>query len=482
MSDPVPSYYPPAPSGGGPPPYFDQHEDLFDWAKIRRYAVFSLGSVRRRIGLFIAVAVGLVGLAVAALWALPKTYNVECKLLAQKNAVLAVRADANQYEQPTKSAGSLILQRDNLHALIRQSDAIAEWSKRRAPLLRVKDWLVEKVSPPPPPGERLDALTGLLEKNLSVWVDPEGAVMIQLTWPDPVMAYRLVEAAQQNFLEKRHVLEVETIAEQITILEGYAADVKRQVDKQVEELQRSRQKSAPRRAVRPPPIAPLKATDPEVTNLKVMLDAKRRAIVDLEEYRSRHLRELQTRLAEQRTTYSENHPIVVNLQESIESFRQDSPQLAALRAEEASIREQLARHGDVEGPPEATGAALALPADVFASAAGEDAQTEYARAQLRFSVQQYATMRERINAAKIDLDTARAAFKYRYSVVVPPEVPRGPVKPKKAVVIAAAVVAGLLLAIFSTTAADLRSGVIIEPWQIERLLGPTRAIVRVRLP
>src|SRR6266446_2201699 len=90
-------------------------------------------------------------------------------------------------------------------------------------------------------------------------------------------------------------------------------------------------------------------------------------------------------------------------------------------------------------------AAPAIPADLFRDlATDEDSSVEYARAQLQYAAQQYAAMRGRIDAARIDLDTARAAFKYRYSVVTPPQMPRGPIKPKTPLVMFAAVIAGLV--------------------------------------
>jgi hypothetical protein len=90
-------------------------------------------------------------------------------------------------------------------------------------------------------------------------------------------------------------------------------------------------------------------------------------------------------------------------------------------------------------------------------------------------------MRERIDAANVDIDTARAAFKYRYSVVLPPEIPRSPLKPKAPLVMIAASLAGLLLALFGTTAADLRRGAVLERWQIEELLGPGRSIAVIEV-
>ena len=45
-------------------------------------------------------------------------------------------------------------------------------------------------------------------------------------WADGWTAARIVEAAQQNFLETRHVAEISTIAEYIAILEGHATTLR----------------------------------------------------------------------------------------------------------------------------------------------------------------------------------------------------------------------------------------------------------------
>ncbi|HKC58505.1 MAG TPA: hypothetical protein VKB92_00290 [Myxococcales bacterium] len=468
---------PPSP---GRPTWDGPAEELFDWQKVRRYLGFSLGSVRRRLLLFVLVFGGMPLLAAAGLAVLPKTYEVESRLLAQRNPVLAVKADSSPADLPTRAAAETIIRRDNLQALIRQADLLQEWPKRRAPLLRAKDWLLRALHRTQTEKELTDGLIGLLEKNLIVWTTPEGTVVIRLHWPDPLLAYRLVDAAQQNFLETRHVLEVATIAEQISILEGHAATLKKNIEGEVAELQRLREHS-PKAARDSPAAASARTIDPELPKLRVMLDAKRRSIADLEEYRRKHILELQTRLAEQRAIYSENHPMLLDLERSVEALRVESPQLSSLRQEERDLRRQLAGRSD-EGEFASSGAP-SIPADLFRGlTSSEDSSVEYARAQLRYTAQEYAAMRDRIDHARIDLDTARAAFKYRYSVVTPPQVPRGPIKPKAPLVMAAALLAGLFLALFATTLSDFRAGVVLKRWQLEDLLGPSGAIVDVRLP
>jgi uncharacterized protein involved in exopolysaccharide biosynthesis len=455
-----------------------RRDDLFDWQQVGRYLVFCLRSIRRRRLLFLFVSAGMVSLAALALNVLPKTYEVEARLLAQRDPVLAVRADSSQMD-PTQAAAETIIQRDNLYALLQQTELVQEWPKHRAPLLRAKDWLLRLLDRAPTEKELSEGLADLLERDLSVWTTRAGAVTIRLHWPDPVMAYRLVDAAQQNFLEKRHVLEVSTIAEQISILEAHLARIKNDIEAQVGELQRVRQGSALKdgRAARAP--VPLKLIDPEPVNLRVMLEAKRRGVADLEELWRRHTLDLQTRLAEQRAIYSETHPIVLDLQRSVESFRHESPQLTALRQQEADLRRRLSEYSGDTGA--ASPGAPTIPPELFRDLPrAEHASTNYARAQLRYAAQQYAAMRDRIEAARIDLDIARAAFKYRYAVLAPPQVPRGPIKPRSPLVILAAAVAGLFLAAFATTAADIRAGLVLDWWQVEDLLP--QAIPNVRLP
>src|SRR4029079_11037513 len=117
------------------------------------------------------------------------------------------------------------LRRDNLIALITQTDLINEWDRRRVPVLKMKDWVYRKVTRyTPDADDKLEALIGLLEDRMAVEAGPvgDGTVTIKLDWPDAEMAYRLVQAAQQAFLEARQVAETAAIGESIAILERYS--------------------------------------------------------------------------------------------------------------------------------------------------------------------------------------------------------------------------------------------------------------------
>ena len=101
----------------------------------------------------------------------------------------------------------------------------------------------------------------------------------------------------------------------------------------------------------------------------------------------------------------------------------------------------------------------------------EDIRAEYARTRLRFAMEKYDNLMERIDNSRIELDTARAAFKYRYSVLRPATLPRIPVKPNVPMVLAAGMFMALALGTVAAALADLGSGRVLERWQVERNLG-----------
>jgi hypothetical protein len=94
----------------------------------------------------------------------------------------------------------------------------------------------------------------------------------------------------------------------------------------------------------------------------------------------------------------------------------------------------------------------------------------YARGQLRDGMDKYAALRAQIQTAQIDLETAQAAFKYRYTVVTPAHLPKAPTVPNVPLVTMMALIAGMLCGLLLAVIADVRGGRLLERWQIERLL------------
>ena len=75
-----------------------------------------------------------------------------------------------------------------------------------------------------------------------------------------------------------------------------------------------------------------------------------------------------------------------------------------------------------------------------------------------------------MSGAQLELDAVRAAFKYRYNVIWPAEVPVDPVSPNRTKILGAGLLGALLMAFLAAAAPDLQSGRIVERWQVERSL------------
>jgi hypothetical protein len=472
--------------------------DLFERDLVRNYVWFSLRAVRRHRLLVAAVFASMVGAAVVGLWALPKTYRVETKLFAQRSQVLAVRGDGPDAVAPTRGAVEVIERTDNLVAVIQSTDLIAHYQAHRAPAERARDSVLRLLSRTvETEQDRMDAMLEVLEKRLSVWTS-EGTVTVALEWPDAEMACRLVNAIQQNFLETRYAQEITALAEASAIVNSHAATLRADIDDAVATIEALRGEGSPppkpsetdaaggRSLVlvgRTPRAAPEPLPE---SRAAVTRAAKQRAYDDLEESRRRRLADVQGRLLEQRSMYTDNHPTVVESRQALAALATESPQARALAQEIAVLRAEaeLARpegepDDDARKGPSYTLAPAASPRarserpsvrleDVL----GEDRApaTVYARGRLRDAMDKYAALRAQLQSAEMDLQTAEAAFKYRYGVLVPAQMPRNPLKPSPLMVLLAASLAGALLSVLAALVADLRAGRLLERWQIERLL------------
>jgi uncharacterized protein involved in exopolysaccharide biosynthesis len=502
-------------------------EKLIDFRQIADYLGFVLRSIRRHkvlTGVTFGVAFAM---TIAAALLMPKTFYVQVKLLAQRNAVMTAlsnpgRAVPWDADAPTRAAAETVLRRDNLISLITQTDLINEWERRRAPILTVKDKVWALVTRHEmTPDERLDKLVGTLESLMSVTAGPvgDGTVTIELYWPDAEMAYRLVERAQQAFLDARQVAETSAISESIAILERYTASLHEDVNRTLAELQRTQPRVradgtvprvrtiTPRRSTLPPSVVagPIPAIDdpiidtsvspdPELSRLRNEVNSKRMELSKLEEGRQRQLSELQARLGALQTIYTPNHPSVMSLQQNIAALQYESPQVAALRSQldkleteydekaaadaDKLIQAEIGRRGPVPVPvPVPVVPDVAVPvqeAPVAQSTTTErmqDQAAEFATLRLRTELNQLQSILERTDGARIELAVSQAAFKYRYTVIKPAQVPRDPVFPNVRLVVLAGFMASLVLAVCLALAVDLMSNRILEAWQVQRQLG-----------
>ena len=516
---PAPAVAAPAPEPRAAADAEVSSDPIVDVKRLLNYVVFVLRSVKRHKLLAASAVVLVLTLTGAAVILLPKTYHVQTKLFAQRNAVMAAlsnpgRAVPWDADAPTRAAAETVLRRDNLISLITQTDLINEWDRRRAPILKLKDWVVAKVTGYTlTPDDKLDALVDLLETRMIVEAGPvgDGTVTIDLDWPDAEMGYKLVQSAQQTFLEARQAAETAAIGESISILERYSQSLHENISRTLTDLERTQGRKAggaarPRPALTaqrrpstaltvslPPRIAATLGEsltdDPALARLKTSLTTKRLELGRLEEARQRQVAELQQKLTQLKTVYTPNHPSVVAAERNLAIASQDEPQALALAAEieelQADYDKRFADATELQDRErrEASAsaeAAVASAAPRLTEAAPEpaprapqaaDSEAEFASLRLRAELNQLNSVLERADGARIELAVSQAAFKYRYTVIRPAQIPRDPVSPNIRMVFAAGVFASLFLALAVAVSKDILSNRILEGWQVEQQLG-----------
>jgi uncharacterized protein involved in exopolysaccharide biosynthesis len=237
--------------------------------------------------------------------------------------------------------------------------------------------------------------------------------------------------------------------------------------------------------------------DPEIPRLKALLSSKRQELANLEEARQRQLSELQAKLSQLTTVYTPSHPNVQAVQQNISALSHDTPHVTTLKGEvdrlatdyqqridavaelerDEQRRLEAARRTAAEAETKVA-ARVREPAAAPAAAeqpnlppAAISTMSDFSAVQLRLELNQLESVLERTDGARIELAVSQAAFKYRYTVVKPAQVPRSPTKPNAALIIVAGFVGGLFFAIAAAVGKDLLSNRILEQWQVERQLG-----------
>lgn len=469
---------------------------LFDTELIQRVVGFVFRGVRRHRLLSLGTFLGVLAIGVAAAILLPRSYHAESRLLANNNELIRALGNprsALRSEDPTRAARELIFAHENLVSLINQTNLMKSWEETRPPIVKLKDKVTHLFSGEPTSDEKIDAMVGLLEKRLQVSTDQQ-TVTIAIDWHDAQMAYLLVDTAQQNFLETRHITEMTAISEALSILEMHASQLQKTVEDGLHELERVRElrKKGGAPESPPPPVAidapspteraPMlpSATEQELAQLKFLLNSKKRALADLEDFRTRRVTELTAQLQEQKVQYADQHPVILDTMSRLDALKLDSPQMAQVKGDIDSLEQEYKRKGGRDSDalveptrPRPAQRRVSSPQSTELTPAelADDPVVDFTRNNLRVASAKYEDLLMRIDSARIEQDTARAAFKYRYSVVRPASVPKKPEKPNVALVLAAAFVAALGAALVIGALRDWSSGTLVEAWQVERSLG-----------
>jgi uncharacterized protein involved in exopolysaccharide biosynthesis len=349
----------------------------------------------------------------------------------------------------------------------------------------------------------MQALVGTLEAKISVEV--EGSELtVSVDWGDAQTAAELADAARESFVASRHSAEMSAFHEKIAILDGHATKLRDEVENLAEQVrtqakERLAEDKAATAAASPTTDAPVAAAaprvvrraagpDPEAPALREKLDGMKRKLSELEAERDRKRREEQQKLADLKLKLAASHPEVLTQNQRLAMAMQESSELALLRADvkttEAQLkqRESLAKLGSTSILGTAGGASPAaaepLPSDIGRLLDAEGVDPALA-AQLRGAVVQFGSLRDDIRSARINLDTAQAAFNHRYKVIVPADAPSKPTKPKPALILIGGILASLIVALVLPILAELRKGKLVARFQVQTVALPILAELKL---
>ncbi|MFP2904694.1 PCP family exopolysaccharide biosynthesis protein EpsV [Pyxidicoccus sp. 3LFB2] len=461
--------------------------DLIDWGLVIDSLGYLKNAVLRHWFLALVVMCAVSGMAVGVSKIMPRKYKVETRMLTQRNFIISSLANPGRSipvdaDQPTRAAWEMVMKYDNLKAIVHKAKLVEYWDANRSPLSRLKEKLTGKAPPPMDDKDKEDALIAMLEQAMIVGVEGgNGTVSIGVEWGDPQLALNIVEAAQQNFLDMRQAAEMGAVSEAITILEKQVVDESEGIKKAIAELdatvkrielKRKREEEKAGRKGTPTATGGMINTDHLLAQMRFMIQTKRRAINDVEEFRARRLTELRNQLSEARVMYSPRHPMITDIEQRIVALQEDSPQLVALRSELNELINEYTRNGGNPAELESGLATAGMPMGALGGGTptADNPEVSVAADRVRMLVMRHQEKTRRLDQARTELEISRASMKHRFSVLAPPTFPEKPSKPKVQLIVAAGVIGGIGLGIFAAVALDIIRRRILEKWQVERLL------------
>lgn len=480
---------------------------------LKSYLAYALRALRRHRLLAAITSTCLAALTFVVVAAWPRLYTCTTVLAVQDSRAL----DGDKSGGSLAGATEVIVSSQNVASIVDELRLVKTWEASQPPIGRFKQRVMNLLRGEMNESALREALISMVQSNLHVtppgW--NESKLVVSADWSDGPTAAALADAAYQSFLRARHVAEISTITEYINILEGHASELRAEIQsmatpRKVDGKPEVTRPAPAEAAALPPTPAPAPALAPaaprpaipaaaaeDLRELRASVLEKQAAVKSMEEARARRITEAEQTLTELRTKFTPAHPMVVTAEQNMANLSRDSAQLTALRQELKDLNDQLKAktvvqreetafrspsRGVVPPAPGATPGASSvepLPADIMRlMQEGSEELDPAVSAQFRTAVAKFATLRDKIGTARVDLDTAQAAFKHRYQVVIPAEVPNKPSKPKVPVLIGAGLLLSLLIGWLVTVVSELRTGTLVERWQVDSLGLPLLADVR----
>jgi uncharacterized protein involved in exopolysaccharide biosynthesis len=438
-------------------------------------------SAKRRLGLTVVMLIiGLACTVIAAILA-PRQYESEAEILVARTQAIqggqAFAPTGDEKKDMAREFEAQIMSHDNIVSIVKATELVERWNAMRQPHRRLLDRVGTILGQAPYTDEqKFNVLVQTIEAKLRVNIDST-TVHISVEWSEPEAARDIVQAAVKNFQDSRYGIEVGVIPERVKILEGNVARAKGDVEKAFADLQA---RQAPTKTEKKTvyvkqggTTAAAVVTAPGDSPQAQKLAQIDQQIAQLTDQKNQRLNELNQKLTEMSQTYAAGHPDIIALKANIAATQQDSPQLAALKQQDKQLRADMAANPTPSAPsdqptPERR---VAVEVNVQPDPAATPKSIADVQAQFETAQRKYEGLLVQLETARIEQQTAEAAFKHRYSVTHPAEAPAKPKRPVGAIASLVGLLATILVALMVATLADRLSGIFFEPRDVRDRLG-----------
>lgn len=465
--------------------------------EVLRVLGYVLRSIKRHRRFVAAVFFTTVGLSIAILTVMPRTYDSRARILMNPSRTLI---DVDPYEGRS-SAAELMKSQENLMAIVKETNLVHRWKSTRTTLGKAKDAVMsflfgeETEKPEQRELKQKQMLAYILGERVSVWVD-DNVLQIVVEWHEAETAYLITDALVRHFLDDqyqrenaKYLVNISTNEKRLQLSE----EKLKAAEQRYKEALNGQKAPAPiqRPAVprRRPSIpatesqssTPDRAADKEAGNEELARELERELTLskrELEQLRNSYLERAggaKNKLAELKLTLGPRHPEVIKAERMVSALSTPPPALKQLSdAQDILIaRLEKARASAISRSTHRRSRTIA--SGTVSTPVASPSENETTEVESRF--EEYQQAREERNKiagdlsfARIEYDAGKSALDYRFKVPQPPNMPDGPIRPKPASIIGAAIVAGLFLGLFLAVFIDIRSGVLYESWQVSEIL------------
>jgi succinoglycan biosynthesis transport protein ExoP len=478
-------------------------ESIVDIRSAANFLGYLMRSMRRRKKLMVTTSAITLALVTALAMVMPRSYRIETRILTHKSGVMSALVHPGSSippsaDNPTGGAVELIKSRDNLSLLMEDIHLQELWASKRSAAAKFKDTTMAKMFGEPKPEEMTEAYLTMLDDKITASIEGD-VVLINVEWPDAMVAKTLAEAVQARFLNMRHKMELSEIGETVQILSrnvetsrvGISEVVKRMqkiFEQRESDLEnRSNNNSArnePRRRSRKSRFLAIRKPT-SVDAVASVVDAGKVGGGGMDLAMAKRawetrFKRAQDNLASLQASLGPDHPDVMEAKRNVEVLGRESASYSGAEAEAAmaAVKPQTLIPRDDDKPAEAAGSNRGQDYDLMRVPVSEDLYKEMDKDpeiaavldDLKKRQDAHDVMVSRLVNANLQSETANVAFNYRYIVTEPPVMPRKPVKPNVPVLIIGGAVGGVVLGVLLALLADIFSGRILETWQVTRFL------------